>query len=388
MSRRGSPLAGCIELREEIVCPGVKHRVDREQGIIYDVLALGRESVNSHGVKGAEKTEYSFEAMRAALLRYQGLKINIDHPARDKANRERSSYDRFGKLLEARVTEDGIRGNLKYLKSHRMAGPIADAAEDPDLNDCFTLSHNAWGRGELRGVVYYVTELPEVRSVDVVTEGGTCRSLYESEELPIATKTLRQVFEAAAPKLKATFLPLLELDDTYGDMEMGDSGDHKDDLVAAIGKLVQSTDEADHKLAQKILAMLKPAAGEDDASVSEGDEDAEEEDDGTPKKTEEGRRGKSTAQATPLTETRAKAYCRLAGINPDDKANARLLESLQAVANEDAALRLLEWAKERAPAAPGRATAPRSSGPGGGNLSTPKKAPVTDGKSFAAAVLR
>jgi hypothetical protein len=199
-----------ISLRESYAAQPGSLRVDREKGIIYGVKVLGRFSGNNHpGTGSTDGTEYTEQAMRGALPLYEGQKVNCDHPDRRNPDKDRSVYDRVGKLRDAEVRfgsgdrqKDGVFANLHLIKSHPMAGPLLDAAESRDLDDCFGMSHNASGVGALRESKYVIHEIPVVRSVDVVADAGTVVGLFESKDTRMAGKnakkplTLRKVMEA------------------------------------------------------------------------------------------------------------------------------------------------------------------------------------------------
>lgn len=272
-----------VRLRESFAS-GQAARVDRQNGIVFGVKILGKTSPNSHGLRNVEGSDYTPECRRKAIALYEGCPVNVNHPPRDKPGAERSVYDRLGVLRNVREGADGCPyGDLHMLPSHSMAGPIMDAAER--MPEAFALSHNALGRGEVRNGRYVVEEIVEARSVDVVTEGGTTRSLFESRHMK---KTLRELLESspAKGKIRAKLLEMGEaMPDEMALMEpdMGDGdaggGDWKQSLVDAIGVLVSSDDAENHDMARKILAMLKPAAAAGDGEYeSDGEtvEDVEE----------------------------------------------------------------------------------------------------------------
>lgn len=156
-------------------------RVDRAAGVIYGVKVLGRTSPNSHGVPGVESTEYTPEAITAACALYEGVNVNANHPDRDKPGADRDMNDRIGWLSNCRVVEGELFADLNLLLTDDRSAKLFEAAERrPQL---FGLSHNALGRGEVRGTKYVITEIPEVRSVDVVADAGTVNSLFESQQM-------------------------------------------------------------------------------------------------------------------------------------------------------------------------------------------------------------
>lgn len=147
-------------------------QVDREAGVIRNVKVLGRDSRNGR--------VYSDTALRQAARLYEGLGVNLNHPDRRETSIERPVQDGFGWLEGVRVGDDGVYGNLHYLKSHPHSAVIVEAAERNPRR--FGLSHNAEGRVERRDGRTVVESIETVRSVDVVQNPATNRGLFESEE--------------------------------------------------------------------------------------------------------------------------------------------------------------------------------------------------------------
>lgn len=147
--------------------------VDREAGIIKNVKIIGFVSDN--------KRKYSPKSLKAAIPLYEGIKVNINHPA--KPNDPRKAEDRFGKFVNVRFVEgEGLYGDLLYLKSHDMANSVCEAAERQELNDAFGMSHNAQGKGSVgKDGFFNVEEITEVRHVDLVADPATTKSLSESK---------------------------------------------------------------------------------------------------------------------------------------------------------------------------------------------------------------
>lgn len=148
--------------------------VDRQAGVIKNIKIIGFVSDN--------KRKYSPKTLRAAVPLYEGIKVNINHPA--KPGDQRRAEDRFGKFVNVRFVEgEGIFGDLLYLKEHDMAGRVCEAAEREELNDAFGMSHNAQGEGAVTKDGYFdVQKITEVRHVDLVADPATTKSLCESKE--------------------------------------------------------------------------------------------------------------------------------------------------------------------------------------------------------------
>jgi hypothetical protein len=156
----------------EAVASSSGMEVDRKAGIIHGVKILGLVSDNNR--------KYMPEAVRKAKSLYEGIKVNIDHPA--ESGDVRSAEDRFGKLINVEYVEgEGLYGDLMFLKSHPMAERICEAAERNDMNDTFGLSHNAQGDGqEDDDGCFVVSSIVEVRHVDLVADPATTKSLREA----------------------------------------------------------------------------------------------------------------------------------------------------------------------------------------------------------------
>jgi hypothetical protein len=145
-------------------------KVDRDAGVIHDVLILGRKSRNGRN--------YSAQAMQKAVSIYESKVVNVGHPPRTDPKKERTFDERFGWLAGVRESTDGLRGDLHYLKSDPRAEKFCEAAErNPSM---FGLSHNAEGRLVRHGSEVIVEEIQEVRSVDIVSDPATTRTLFES----------------------------------------------------------------------------------------------------------------------------------------------------------------------------------------------------------------
>jgi hypothetical protein len=349
-------------------------RVDRAAGIIRGVKIVGTNSPNTHGVRGVTGTEYTLEALEAAVALYEGINVNVDHPPRQKPDQERSAKDRFAWLEDVHVTESGLYGDLHFLDPQDpLAVKMLNAAESKP--DAYALSHNAVGKGEVREGKYVVTEIPEVRSVDIVADGGTNRSLFEGAE-NVATITLRQLIEKAPPTKRLRTRKLLEMYEDMGDMEVpaaddgaADEPDELDHLFQAFKKCM----EDDPEKANKILKLLKAETeggddgeGETDTEESEGSENDDDSEANADKKESRTVKPPKSSEVR-LTEARAKAMCKTAGV----EATQDVIEAIQG-ASFDQALAVINLAKRAA--APLRGSPPRSS----------SRTPVVDGTAPAA----
>lgn len=152
-------------------------KVDRERGIIPGVKILGFESKNGRF--------YPPPVVRRAVALYEGAKVNINHPRSGNPAEPRAYEDRFGVVRNARIEEGsggGVYGDLHFNPKHSLAEQLAwDAEHNPES---LGFSHNAvlrlGGKTKLGQIV--VEEIAQVKSVDIVADPATTRSLFESED--------------------------------------------------------------------------------------------------------------------------------------------------------------------------------------------------------------
>lgn len=380
-----------VDIREERVsgfAPLVegKPRIDRDKGIIYGVKVVGRSSPNTHGVQGVEGTDYTREALESELPQIEGINVNTDHPPRDNAGQVRSVRDRFAWISEARIADDCIFGDMHFLDpKDPLAIRIMNAAESKP--DAFALSHNALGKGDVKNRRFVIQEVI-VRSVDIVTAGGTNRSLFESRE-DMPKLKIRKLFEAAGPRTKvspkkfpnlAKAVKRLLEDDEYGVMDQESEGeapaDHEEALkegfrasVAHIVDACLSGEDDPKECIKRIGELLKT---HDKLSDDSGDEeDLEEEDDSGDKKPKEDDKKEDEPDEPKKVEESRRHCTRLAKgylqLQENQQPAKSLVEALVKLPDEDARLSLLEsWPRGTAPTpSSGKGgSAPRSSSPG------------------------
>ena len=156
----------------EVVQSSAEVRVDREAGIIRGVRVLGPTSSN--------RRIYAPQAITSAKPLYEGIHVNYDHPPKGSPDQERRFGDRAGWLTNVREHAGGLSGDLNVLKSDPRAEKVFEAAERRP--ESFGLSHNAEGRITKQDGKNVVEEITRVRSVDLVADPATTRSLFESIE--------------------------------------------------------------------------------------------------------------------------------------------------------------------------------------------------------------
>jgi hypothetical protein len=241
--------------------------VDRDKGIIYGVKILGFESLNNR--------RYLPEAMNEAISLYEGIAVNINHPEVEGRlpTAQRSSYDRFGRIVNVKFLDgEGLFGDLEYLKSHPMAGMVTEAAER--MPDAFGLSHNAQGEGDTDNAgTFVIHKITEVRSVDVVADAATNRSLSESRTVIMETAALtkqekidlvNELTEAKTVTAKAgkKLLALCEAESQY-----------HDHIFNAMKSLHEAGMDGDETAADKMKALCKSLTADHVSNTGESDND-------------------------------------------------------------------------------------------------------------------
>lgn len=154
-------------LLEYTASSNIALRVDRERGVIHGVKILGLESAN--------KRSYSRQALQQAVTLYEGKAVNVDHTP---SGQLRSYRDRIGKLVNVHLGSDGLYGDLIVNPKHPLAEQLFWDAEHAPEN--VGLSHDARGKTVIRDGKMIVESIASVRSVDLVAEPATTRSLYEA----------------------------------------------------------------------------------------------------------------------------------------------------------------------------------------------------------------
>lgn len=145
-----------------------RRSVDRTAGIIRDVKLIGFQSKN--------RRQYTPESLKAAVSKYEGVKVNVDHPPSSDPSRPRGVADRIGVVRNARFVEgSGIHGDFHFNPKHALAEQIAwDAEHNPSA---IGFSHNAQVvMSRKPGVVEAVDR---VISVDLVADPATTTGIFE-----------------------------------------------------------------------------------------------------------------------------------------------------------------------------------------------------------------
>jgi hypothetical protein len=233
-----------------------------ESHIIKNVCMLSPDSRNNR--------TYTDEAMNALVESYEGARAYQDHP--DDPTAPRSTKDRIGRWHNIRLEGGKIRGDLHYDPNHPYAKSLIWAAQN--CPEHCGVSHNVEAEGyEGDDGHFTVTRPTEVRSVDIVDDPATNKSLLESNKPrrrrsgvhPGHLKRRRKVSEGAMDP---------EMDDSMDGM--GDEGESPEQML---GKYVTACFHDKSMTKEQKMEKLKTVFGKllDDAEM-DGDVEEEDED--------------------------------------------------------------------------------------------------------------
>jgi hypothetical protein len=248
--------------------------VDESACVVKGVKLLGFVSLNGR--------RYLPEAVRKKIAAYEGVVVNIDHD--DKSRR---FADRFARVRGVLLMPDGAYGDIHYNPKHPLAETFAWwAKNDPSA---IGMSHNATGRGEEDSMgTFVVDEILDVYSVDVVADPATTKGLFESHNPMKKTlyAKLKEQLSKSKSKHKASLLKIVEddlasMDDGAADSpDVGDAGSWKEDILAAISKLLDSDEIHADDSVSKLMTLLRKAKGKVEEDDEEPSDDTNAQDDG------------------------------------------------------------------------------------------------------------
>lgn len=271
-------------------------RVDEENAVILGVKVLGADSANNR--------TYEAAAMEQAARLYEGSEVNIDHPDRGTPDLDRTLAEGFGVLENVKQRGDAVYADLKYLKTHPLAEMVIERANRMPGN--FGLSHNAEGTVRMEDGRQIVESIETVRSVDLVRNPATNKSLFESET-PVKKKTLLEITKAKYPNTAVKVLREQEtaglLDPTMEVAETANPVEAIKEALAEEAKKVFLDPAIPPKETGKQIADLAKAV-EDVAAKLEGNKPEEEPatEEATPAATPESTATKTDPKLTQLTE--------------------------------------------------------------------------------------
>lgn len=361
-------------ITERVSRPFAGSTVDRDKGVICDVLICGSESAN-----GRDYLPAAFGTGK----QYEGRPVYANH------GRERKVEDKLGWFANVRVQDGKPRGDFHALKTHPLYDRLMESAErNPAL---FGFSHVATCKTR-RGANgrEAVESVETVESVDLVADPATTKGFYEGTAV---AKTFREVLEAAAPGLapdrKRAAYRLLAEDDMAPVMDSGvpdEASDIESGMRAVLLAILDDDSLAtDEKLKRLRLALNmkdKLTGTADAAGDAEGDDGEGEE------KPEEGRKPKDDAG----TVREAIEVCRKVGFKGFDADDLDTIAAAPAARREAVARKLMGGTRADArdrPASAGRHGGQRIAerdGTDGGNRKVAETIPA-DPKAYKARIV-
>lgn len=218
-------------------------KLDREAGIVRGVKVLGWSG------KGGQRI-YQRRAVEQALPLYDGVVVNLNHvqaSENDLSHPNRSVTERFGRIINPRVTDDGLFGDLKFNRKHYWAETFMGWVDDDP--SAIGLSHDAILQGPmLKDGKRNIESIPKVFSVDIVADPGSTRGLHED-------------MTPDEPDPEGASVGMEDLDD--------ESGDAEEHLCSFIVTIIKDKSLSMNERKAKVMEAMKLLDDED----SEGEED-------------------------------------------------------------------------------------------------------------------
>ena len=218
------------------------------------------------GFKSRNNRTYTKEAIQAAVSKYEGVKVNLDH---NTGTDPRKFSDRFGRMVNVRFQPgQGLFGDLQYNPKH----PLAEAFQWWIKNDhtAIGLSHNA--TAEVKNTAEggeIVTEIRDVDSVDLVADPATTRGLFEAYNERNKTMNPKDDMPEMAPPAPINS----DMGDAPVDEAIDEGDNYAEHLGNAIMAIVNDAGLSSADKRKKILGALKLMDDEGAEPVEENDEE-------------------------------------------------------------------------------------------------------------------
>ena len=158
-------------------------RLDKENRVVENVTVLGPTSVN-HQHPRAKGRRYLEKARQSAALLLEGVKAYTDHATKSQTQDSggvRSVREILGYYSTGRIDEHGnVRANMHYLKNNaEWFEPLVEEMPDKIGNSIHASGSAAYNSQDL---MEDVQDINKVWSIDLVTEPGSTKNLFESKE--------------------------------------------------------------------------------------------------------------------------------------------------------------------------------------------------------------
>lgn len=153
--------------------------VDRVRAVVAGVRLLGLRSLNGR--------KYPPAVLAAAAPLFEGAAVNLGHHSDPGTGvpTEVPPDRRFGRVGNARAGAGGLFGDLRFNAAHPFAAPFLWASENaPDQYAFSPLMRVRWHPARDADGDLVAASILEVACVDVVADGGTNASVFESASRP------------------------------------------------------------------------------------------------------------------------------------------------------------------------------------------------------------
>lgn len=206
-----------------------KFKVIHEHGkaIVTEGVMMGNNVLKNVRVLGwvsRNNRVYPKDVVAKNLHKYESAIVNIDHPTREGP---RKYEDRFGRIINVRMEQDGIYGDLVYNPEHPLAKSFKWWAEnDPKA---IGLSHNITAKTKYSPDGFEtITDIDTVDAVEVVSDPGTTNGLFEHYTKSLENKMSDEKQEDLVRKLdKGVNIKIENEDDNVPDKKDDDKEDEK-----------------------------------------------------------------------------------------------------------------------------------------------------------------
>ena len=177
---------GDVELHESsIASQFVGAPLDKENHIVKNVAILSPTSSNRMPQnRNAKGRTYSLKARESVARLVNGTKAYTDHESKERMRDRggvRSVRDFFGYYGPGKIDESGIvRADFHYLANHaEWFEPLVEQAADKIGNSIHAAGEVIFNRSDL---MENVTDVHLLSSIDLVTDTGSTKNLFESKE--------------------------------------------------------------------------------------------------------------------------------------------------------------------------------------------------------------
>lgn len=221
--------------------------IDHDNLILKNVVVLGPVSTN--------RRKYSVETQQKALPLFEGIRAYVNHPKMNEMNEPRDMRDLVGEHKNIRMVGDRTVSDLHLLDNATVRDVVLPVAESkPHL-----VGNSIVARGKMvkeKDGTDNVEEILAVRSVDIVTEPATTKSLFAEG---------RQLLSTEEDEMELKSLTLETLKKERPDLFEAVSAALTAELEA------KTTREAEAKALKDEVTALKAKAAEQEAGILERD---------------------------------------------------------------------------------------------------------------------